>query len=80
MTLVGKERINGETVTGMALILMALLFIWAGTMIPEWATIYLVDYVILAIGIGFLVLGIITIQRNNRARLSHPEGHSGSRY
>ena len=73
MTLVGKERINGETVTGMALILMALLFIWAGTMIPEWTTIYLVDYVILAIGIGFLALGLITLQRNNRARLSHLE-------
>jgi type IV secretory pathway VirB3-like protein len=80
MTAGGKEKINGETITGMALILMALLFIWAGTMNSTWATIYLVDYIILAIGIGFLALGIITIQRTNRARLSHSEGHSSSRY
>jgi hypothetical protein len=73
MTTGGKEKINGETITGMALIIMALLFFLAGTMIPEWATIYAVDYVILAIGIGFLALGIITIQRTNRARLSHLE-------
>jgi hypothetical protein len=63
----GKQRINGETITGIALVILALLFIWAATMNAVWATILLADYLILAIGVGFIVLGIITIHRANRA-------------
>ena len=79
MTTGGKERINGESIVGMALILLALIFLWASTMNSVWASIILLDYVLLAIGAGFLALGIITIQRNNRAR-THPEEHAGGRY
>lgn len=70
----GKQRINGETVAGMALVLLALVFLWAGTMNPVWATIMLADYVILAIGVGFIIIGVITIRRTNRPppeRASH---------
>ena len=70
----GKQRINGETITGIALVFLALLFIWAATMNAVWARILLADYVILAIGVGFIVLGIITMRRTNR---THPEeGHT----
>ncbi|MDQ3848055.1 MAG: hypothetical protein M3261_03770 [Thermoproteota archaeon] len=72
----GKEWINGETIAGIALVLLALLFIWAATMNAIWARILLADYVILAIGVGFIILGIITIRRAN-----HPhsqEGHTHS--
>ena len=62
----GKERINGETITGIALVFLAGLFLWAGTMNPVWASIMLADYVILTIGIGFIVLGVVTIRRSNR--------------
>ena len=79
MTTGGKERLNGESIAGMALILLALIFLWAGTRNPIWASIVLVDYVILAIGAGFLALGIVTIRRNNRAR-THPEEHAGHGY
>jgi hypothetical protein len=63
----GKQRINGETITGIALVILALLFIWAATINAVWATILLADYLILAIGLGFIVLGIITTHRANRA-------------
>jgi hypothetical protein len=70
----GKQWINGETITGIALVFLALLFIWAATMNAVWARILLADYVILAIGVGFIVLGIITMRKANR---THPEeGHT----
>lgn len=64
----GRQRINGETITGIALVFLALLFIWASTQNPVWAVILPVDYLIFAIGIGFIVIGVITIRRTN-----HPE-------
>jgi hypothetical protein len=62
-----KQWINGETIAGIALVFMALLFIWAATMNAVWARILVADYIILAIGAGFIALGIITIHRANRA-------------
>jgi hypothetical protein len=62
----GKQWINGETITGIALVFLAILFIWAATMNAIWARILLADYVILAIGMGFIILGVITIHRTNR--------------
>jgi hypothetical protein len=62
----GKQRINGETITGIALVLIALLFIWAGTMNAVWAIILPADYLILAIGGGFIAVGIRAIRQTNR--------------
>ncbi|MFL6525338.1 MAG: hypothetical protein ACJ70Q_04270, partial [Nitrososphaera sp.] len=56
----GKQWINGETIAGIALVVLALLFIWAATLNAIWARILTVDYIILAIGVGFVILGIIT--------------------
>lgn len=70
----GKQWINGETITGIALVLLALLFIWAATMNAVWARILLAAYLILAIGLGFIVLGIITMRRANRTYSE--EGHT----
>jgi hypothetical protein len=50
------------------------LFIWAATMNAVWARILLADYLILAIGVGFIVLGIITMRRTNRPHSE--EGHT----
>lgn len=75
----GKERINGETIVGIALIVMGLLFMLAGTRNPTWASIFLADYILIGIGAGFLALGIVSISRNNRAR-AHSEEHSDHRY
>ncbi len=62
----GKQRLNGETIAGMALVLLASLFIWAGTMNPVWASVVLADYLILAIGVGLIILGVMAIRRTNR--------------
>ena len=62
----GKQRINGETIAGIALVFMALLFLWAGTQNQVWASIMLADYLILAIGVGFMIVGVMAIRRTNQ--------------
>jgi putative Ca2+/H+ antiporter (TMEM165/GDT1 family) len=70
----GKQWINGETITGIALAFLALMFIWAATMNAVWARILLADFVILAIGVGFIILGVITIHRTNRMHSEEKRG------
>lgn len=72
----GKQWINGETIAGIALAFMGLLFIWLATMNAVWASVVLAAYLILAIGIGFIVLGVITVRRTNR--MHSEEGHTPS--
>jgi len=68
----GGQRINGEVIAGIALVFLAAIFIWAATMNPVWAKILLADYLILAIGMGFIAIGVITITRSKRGS-THPE-------
>ncbi len=72
----GKQKINGEAIAGIALVFMALLFIWLATMNAVWARIVLAAYLILAIGVGFIVLGMITIRRANRTHSEEGPTHS----
>ncbi len=51
-------KINGETITGIALIFLAILFIIAGTVNAVWALLFWADILILAIGVAFVILGI----------------------
>ena len=60
------ERINGETIVGITLVFLALLFLLAGTMNEVWAIIVPADYLILAIGFAFIALGVVTLYRNKR--------------
>jgi sugar phosphate permease len=60
------ERINGETITGIALVFLAILFIYAGTVNSVWATIFPADFLILAIGAAFMILGLWDIRRKRR--------------
>ena len=55
------ERINAETIAGIALVCLALIFIFAATMNKVWAIILPADYLILALGVAFIALGVITI-------------------
>ena len=64
--LITMATINGETITGVALAFLALLFIYAGLVNSVWARILLADYFILAMGIAFIVLGVLTIRKNRR--------------
>ena len=65
------EKINAETIAGIALVLLALIFIFAATMNQVWAIILPADYLILALGFAFIALGVYTT-RNNR-KSSHEE-------
>ena len=67
----GKQRLNGETIAGMALVIMGILFIWAATMNAVWASIVLAAYVILAIGVGFIIVGVVAIKRTNNPESQH---------
>ncbi len=58
------ERINGESLTGISLIILASLFIGAAQVNPIWALIVSGSYIILAFGFAFLALGIITLMKN----------------
>lgn len=66
------ERINAETIVGITLVTIALIFIFAATMNKVWAIILPADYLILALGVAFIALGVITIRNNNRKH-SHEE-------
>jgi hypothetical protein len=68
--LITMATINGETITGVALAFLALLFIYAGLVNSVWARILLADYFILAMGIAFIVLGVLTIRKNRRNPVS----------
>jgi len=59
-----KEKINGETITGIALVVLSLLFIFAGSVNPVWAIILPGDYLILMLGLAFIALGVVTIIRH----------------
>ena len=66
------ERINAETIAGIALVSLALIFIFAATMNKVWAIILPADYLILALGFAFIALGVYTT-RNNRRKHSPEE-------
>lgn len=66
------ERINAETIAGIALVFLALVFIFAATMNEVWAIILPADYLILALGFAFIALGVYTT-RNNRRKHSPEE-------
>ena len=57
------ERINGEIIAGIAMVLLSLLFIFAAAVNPVWALILPADYLIIAIGIGLIVLGVMTLKK-----------------
>jgi putative Ca2+/H+ antiporter (TMEM165/GDT1 family) len=66
------ERINSETIVGITLVIIALIFIFAATMNEVWAIILPADYLILALGFAFIALGVYTT-RNNRRKHSPEE-------
>jgi LPXTG-motif cell wall-anchored protein len=63
-------EVNGEAVTGIALILLSILFLFAGAINDVWSILVPADFLILAIGIGFLSLGIITLRRKKRHQIA----------
>jgi putative Ca2+/H+ antiporter (TMEM165/GDT1 family) len=58
------RKLNGETITGIALIFLAFLFITAGMVNSVWALLFWADILILAIGVAFMVLGIWSLRKD----------------
>jgi hypothetical protein len=69
--------INSESIVGIALIFLALLFIWAGIVNKDWSVIMPADYLILAVGAGFLGQGIRELRRSSHP---HTEEHRSGYY
>ena len=69
------ERINGETLTGITLVTLALIFIFAATMNEVWAIILPADFLIMALGFGFIAIGVITSIMNNRKHAHEETTH-----
>jgi putative Ca2+/H+ antiporter (TMEM165/GDT1 family) len=59
---------NSETITGIALVFLSLLFIYAGLVNQAWTRIFIVDYVMIAIGGGFIALGVWTEHNDRKKR------------
>lgn len=72
-----RQKLNGETIAGISLVFLASLFIFAGMMNPIWAIILPADYLILAIGIGFIAIGVRATARANRTT---PHAERSGRY
>jgi putative Ca2+/H+ antiporter (TMEM165/GDT1 family) len=58
------RKLNGETITGIALIFLAFLFIMAGIVNSVWALLFWADILILVIGVAFMVLGIWSLRKD----------------
>jgi len=64
------ERINGETIAGIAFVFLSILFLYAGAVNGIWAIIIPADFLILAIGCAFIILGVITLRRQRTVVIS----------
>jgi putative Ca2+/H+ antiporter (TMEM165/GDT1 family) len=58
------RKLNGEAITGIALIFLAFLFIMAGMVNSVWALLFWADILILVIGVAFMVLGIWSLRKD----------------
>ena len=58
---------NGETIAGIALVFLSILFLYAGTVNSIWAIIIPADFLILAIGCAFIILGVVPSMKHKSA-------------
>jgi putative Ca2+/H+ antiporter (TMEM165/GDT1 family) len=59
-------KINGEIITGIALIFLALLFISAAAVNSVWKMILPADFLLIALGVAFVVLGLWGLKKFRR--------------
>jgi hypothetical protein len=69
------ERINGEIISGIALAMMAILFIYAAQVNSIWTVALPASYLLVAVGAALIGLGLWT-RRNNNRHLPSREEHS----
>ena len=69
------QGINSEIIAGLAVFLLGLLFFIAGWFNSVWATIFIVDYLIMAIGLATIGVGVWTAMYDRKHRLHQSEHH-----
>lgn len=69
------QGINSEIIAGLAVFLLGLLFFIAGLFNPVWATIFIVDYLIMAIGLATIGVGVWTAMYDRKHSLHQSEHH-----
>ncbi len=67
--------LNSEIIAGVAIFLLGFLFMIAGLLNTIWATIFIVDYLIMAIGIATIGVGFWTAMYERKNNLHHTEHH-----
>ena len=67
--------LNSEIIAGVAIFLLGFLFFIAGLLNSVWAIIFIVDYLIMAIGIATIGVGFWTATYERKNNLHHSEHH-----
>ena len=67
--------INSEIIAGLSVFLLGLLFFIAGLFNSVWATIFIVDYIIMAIGLATIGVGVWTAMYEKKHPLHSTEHH-----
>ena len=66
--------INSEIIAGTAILILGVIFLIAGYLNPAWALIFVADYLIIALGVATLGLGVWSFI-NERKNPVHTEHH-----
>jgi hypothetical protein len=66
---------NSEIAAGLSVFLLGLFFFIAGLFNSVWATIFIVDYLIMAIGLATIGVGVWTAMYDRKHRLHSTEHH-----
>ena len=66
--------VNSEMIGGTAILMLGVIFLFAGYLNPAWALIFFADYLIIALGVATLGIGFWTL-RNERKNPVHTEHH-----
>jgi drug/metabolite transporter (DMT)-like permease len=66
------ERLNGEILAGAALTFLGILFVFASRVNTMWAVTLPADFILLAVGVALIGLGVWTRRNTNRMH-SHEE-------
>ena len=66
--------VNSEIISGASILILGVLFLIAGYLNPAWALIFVADYLIIALGVATLGLGVWSLV-NERKNSVHTEHH-----
>lgn len=69
------QGINSEIIAGVSVFLLGFLFFIAGLLNSIWATIFIVDYLIMAIGLATIGVGVWTMRYDRKHNLHQTEHH-----